>query len=67
MKNQETLGKLKNAKGRAKEAAGIITGNKDLEREGTQDRAEGAVQESIGKARRKLGDAVGTLARKIKE
>lgn len=36
-------------KGRAKVAAGAVTGNKDLEREGQLDRATAAVKESVDK------------------
>jgi uncharacterized protein YjbJ (UPF0337 family) len=34
-------------KGRAKEAAGDLTGNRDLEREGKVDRASGSVKDKI--------------------
>ncbi len=67
MKNQETSGKLKKVKGRVKEAVGIITGDTKLEREGSRQRAEGAVQESFGKARRKTGDFIAGVAEKIKK
>lgn len=35
------------AKGRVKEAAGDLTDNEDLKREGQVDRAEGAVKEKV--------------------
>ena len=34
-------------KGRAKQAAGVLTGDKDLEREGKVDRVAGAVKETV--------------------
>jgi uncharacterized protein YjbJ (UPF0337 family) len=37
------------AKGRIKEAAGDLTGNKGLKREGRADRAGGKVKEKFGK------------------
>jgi uncharacterized protein YjbJ (UPF0337 family) len=45
---------VRKLKGRVKEVAGIMTGNRKLEREGSRQRAGGAVQESVGKARRKV-------------
>jgi uncharacterized protein YjbJ (UPF0337 family) len=38
-------------KGRGKEAAGKLTDNKDLEREGKADRASGKVKESVDKVK----------------
>jgi uncharacterized protein YjbJ (UPF0337 family) len=66
MRQQETRGKVKNLKGRAKEAVGIITGDSALEQEGSRQRAEGAVEESVGKARRKVGEFVDGVAKAIK-
>jgi len=66
MNKQETRGKVKKLKGRAKEAIGIITGNKTLEREGSRQKTEGAVQESLGKARQKVGKFVDGVAKAIK-
>ena len=34
-------------KGRAKQATGVLTGDKDLEREGKMDRVAGAVKETV--------------------
>jgi uncharacterized protein YjbJ (UPF0337 family) len=67
MRQQEVRGKVKNVKGRAKEAAGIITGDRALEQRGSGQRAEGAVQESLGKARRKVGELVDGIAKAIKK
>lgn len=67
MVTQETQGQVKKLKGRVKEAAGILTGNSKLEREGTQQRAAGAIQESVGKARRKVGEFVDDVAKAIKK
>lgn len=62
---QEAQGKLTNLKGRIKEAAGVVSGNRKLEDEGAQERTEGAVQESIGTARRKIGKLIGNIGKKI--
>jgi uncharacterized protein YjbJ (UPF0337 family) len=65
MRQQETRGKVKKLTGRAKEAVGILTADSALEREGSRQRAEGAVQEGLGKARRKVGEMVGEVAQAI--
>ncbi len=67
MNKQETHGKVNELKGRVKEAAGIITADRELEQKGSQQRAGGAVQESLGKARRKVGEMVTDVAEAIKK
>ncbi|HEX9736808.1 MAG TPA: CsbD family protein [Thermoanaerobaculia bacterium] len=67
MGQQETKGKVKKLKGRAKEAVGIVTGDRALEREGSRLRTEGTVQEGLGKARRKVGELVDDVAEAIKK
>jgi len=47
------------AKGRIKEAAGDLSGDKDLKREGKADRAEGKVHDAVDKAGDKVKDALG--------
>lgn len=47
------------AKGRLKEAAGDLTGDDDLKREGKVDKATGAVKDGAEKASEKVKDAVG--------
>jgi uncharacterized protein YjbJ (UPF0337 family) len=49
MNEKEAKAKAENLKGRAKQAAGTVTGNKDLEAEGAVDRAKGAVKEKLAK------------------
>ncbi|HET9185350.1 MAG TPA: CsbD family protein [Solirubrobacterales bacterium] len=46
------------AKGRVKEAAGDLTGDKDLKREGKVDRASGKAKEGVEKASEKVKDAL---------
>lgn len=46
------------AKGRLKEAAGDLTDDQDLKREGQVDRAEGAVKEKVDDAADKVKDAL---------
>jgi len=47
------------AKGRVKEAAGDLTGDGDLKREGKVDKATGAVKDGLDKASDKAKDALG--------
>ena len=68
MKYEDELkGKGKQVKGAAKEEIGKLTGNRELENEGRGDRFQGNVQEKFGKARRKVGDAVKDLGKKISD
>jgi uncharacterized protein YjbJ (UPF0337 family) len=52
-------GALDNAKGNLKEAAGDLTDDKDLEREGKVDQASGTVKDKVGDAADKAKDVVG--------
>ncbi len=52
--DDELRGKAKNLKGRVKEAAGALTGNKKVEAEGAAERIGGAAEEAVGRAKRKL-------------
>jgi uncharacterized protein YjbJ (UPF0337 family) len=55
--NDEKRGTLDNVKGRVKQAAGTVTGNKKLEAEGAAERVKGAAEEAAGKAKRDLHEA----------
>ena len=46
------------AKGRVKEAAGNLTGDEDLEREGKLDKAVGGVKDAVDSAADKVKDVV---------
>ena len=46
------------AKGRVKEAAGNLTGDKDLQREGKVDQAGGKAKEGVEKIADKIKDAL---------
>jgi uncharacterized protein YjbJ (UPF0337 family) len=59
--NNQTKGKIENLKGRAKQAVGAMTGNKELEAEGAAERVKGAGQELAGKAQRKVEDTAEDL------
>ena len=51
-------GTTDDAKGRIKEAAGDLTGDKDLQREGKVDQAAGTVKDKVGDAADAAKDAV---------
>jgi uncharacterized protein YjbJ (UPF0337 family) len=50
---------LDDAKGRAKEAAGDLTDDDSLKREGKVDKATGEVKDKVGDAADKVKDVVG--------
>jgi uncharacterized protein YjbJ (UPF0337 family) len=45
-------------KGKAKEAVGDLTGNKDLKSEGKSDRQAGEVKEKVGKVEEKVDEGI---------
>ena len=51
-------GDVDKAKGRVKEAAGDLTGDKGLQREGKVDQAGGKAKEGVEKATEKVKDAL---------
>jgi uncharacterized protein YjbJ (UPF0337 family) len=51
-------GDMDRAKGRVKEAAGDLTGDKDMQREGKVDRTSGSVKDKVGDAADKVKDAL---------
>ena len=54
-------------KGRVKEAAGDLTDNDDLKREGKIDQASGTIKEKIGDAKEKAEDVVDSLKDKAQD
>lgn len=63
-------GKKDQFKGRVKEAAGVLTGDKRLEREGKVDRAAGSIKEKADEVahtvKKKTEDVVGKVKSTIK-
>ena len=57
----DTPSNTDDAKGRVKEAAGDLTGDKDLKREGSADRAAGKVKEEADNVKDKVDDAVDSI------
>ena len=67
MKNRDEVeGRSENLKGRIKEAAGTLTGDSELESEGANQRAGGSLQEELGRARRKVGEAIEDIGENLK-
>jgi uncharacterized protein YjbJ (UPF0337 family) len=57
--------KIDETKGRVKEAAGVVSGDKDLEREGKLDQAGSAVKDKIEQTKDTLSDAVDSVKDKL--
>jgi uncharacterized protein YjbJ (UPF0337 family) len=58
MNKDQKDGAIENAKGRAKEAAGTLIGNKNLESEGAADRAAGAVKKAVGDVKHEIAKKI---------
>jgi uncharacterized protein YjbJ (UPF0337 family) len=65
MRQQEVRGKVKKAKGKVKEAVGILSGDKKMERKGSLQRAEGAIEEGLSKAYDRVGKVFTDIGRAI--
>jgi len=55
------------AKGRAKQAAGDLTDDEKLKREGKVDRASSSVKDKLDDAADKVGDTIDSVADKVKD
>ena len=58
-------GKADQLKGKAKEAVGDLTGNKDLKSEGKADRRAGEAKEKVGDAREKIEEVIEKVGHKV--
>ncbi len=54
MSHDEEKGAAKQVKGKIKETAGDLTGNKKWQAEGKAEKTEGEIQEGVGKLKRKI-------------
>ena len=61
----EIKGKGKQIEGAIKDKAGKLIGNPKLQAKGKAERVAGKIQANVGKARRKIGEAVVTAAKAI--
>lgn len=66
MNQDEFKGKVQTVKGKAKQAAGNLTGDPDLHDEGVADEADGEAREAYGRTKRKVGEAVENVGKAIK-
>jgi uncharacterized protein YjbJ (UPF0337 family) len=67
MKNQDELkGKAESMKGRLKQAAGDLSDDQRLHDEGVGDEIVGKTQETFGRTRRKVGEAIDDIADDLK-
>ena len=67
MNKDEMEGKAETVKGKAKQAAGRITKDPDLEGEGIADEAAGKTQDTLGRARRKTGEFIEDVGKQVKK
>jgi uncharacterized protein YjbJ (UPF0337 family) len=61
----EVRGKSDQIKGRVKQGMGDLKNDERLRNEGVDDEAAGQVEESFGRGRRKVGEAISDLGKKI--
>lgn len=61
----EVEGKFDQAKGAIKENVGDAVGDNEMEAEGQADRAKGNIQEGYGEGKRKVGEAIEDIGRKV--
>ena len=61
----EVEGKFDQVKGQIKEKAGRALSDRDLEDEGTADRAGGELREGFGTAKRKVGEAIEDVGKAV--
>jgi uncharacterized protein YjbJ (UPF0337 family) len=66
MNKDELEGKAEALKGKVKQATGDLTDNERLHDEGVADEAAGDTQAGLGKARRKVGEAIEDIGENIK-
>jgi uncharacterized protein YjbJ (UPF0337 family) len=63
----ELRGKSDQLKGHIKEKVGDLRDDERLRDEGIEDQAAGEAEEAVGKGRRKVGEAIKDLGKKIGE
>jgi uncharacterized protein YjbJ (UPF0337 family) len=66
MNKDELEGKAAAAKGRVKQAVGHLADDPQLHDEGVGDEAAGETQETLGRARRKVGKAIEDVGERLK-
>jgi uncharacterized protein YjbJ (UPF0337 family) len=66
MNRDELKGKAEAVKGKVKQAAGDLTDDEQLRDEGVVDEVAGDTQAALGRAKRKVGEAIEDVGEKIK-
>jgi uncharacterized protein YjbJ (UPF0337 family) len=66
MNKDELKGKAEAVKGKVKQAAGDLTDDEQLRDEGVVDEVAGDTQAALGRAKRKVGEAIEDVGEKIK-
>jgi uncharacterized protein YjbJ (UPF0337 family) len=67
MNRDELEGKAEALKGKIKQAAGDLADDPNLHDEGVEDEVAGKTQDSLGRARRKVGEAIEDVGDMIKK
>jgi uncharacterized protein YjbJ (UPF0337 family) len=67
MNRDELEGKATAVKGKVKQAAGDLTNDPELYDEGVADEVAGTTQDTIGRARRKVGETIEDIGEAIKK
>ena len=67
MNRDELEGKAEALKGKIKQAAGDLTDDPKLHDEGVADEVAGDTQDTLGRARRKVGEAIEDVGEAIKK
>lgn len=67
MNKDELDGKARALKGKVKQGVGDITDNSRLHDEGVADEAAGETKETLGRGRRKIGEAIEDVGEKLKK
>ena len=66
MNRDEIKGKIEIVKGRIKQAAGDLSDDPDLHDEGVADELAGTVRDTVGRGKRKVGQAVEDAGKAMK-
>jgi uncharacterized protein YjbJ (UPF0337 family) len=67
MNRDELDGKAEALKGKMKQAAGDLTDNERLHDEGVADEMSGDTKDAVGRARRKVGEAIEDIGENLKK
>lgn len=66
MNRDELKGRAQELKGKAKQAIGDVTNNERLRKEGVGEEISGGAQADVGRVRRKIGETLQDVGKRIK-